>query len=214
MKRAPTVLIADDHKLFVEGIRKILEPEFQVVDAVSDGRALLDKAACSSCPDVILIDISMPLLNGIEALRRLRKAGCRSKLIILTMHADVEFASAALNAGADGFLLKHCEPEEILKSLREVMLGRQYVAEQLAGAMFEATHGRLKESAPNLTLTAREREVLQLLAEGLAVKEIAATLNLSPRTIEFHRYNITNKLGLKTVAELTRYAVKHGIVGA
>lgn len=213
MRRAATVLIADDHKLFVEGIRKILEPEFLVVGAVGDGRALLDEAA-SACPDVILIDISMPLLNGIEALRRLRKAGCRSKLVILTMHADVEFASEALDAGANGFLLKHCEPEEILKSLREVILGRQYVAEQLAGTMLEATHGRLKESAPTLALTAREREVLQLLAEGMAVKEIAASLDLSPRTVEFHRYNITDKLGLKTVAELTRYAVKHGIVGA
>lgn len=211
MKKA-TVLIADDHKLFVAGIRKILEPEFDVVGSAGDGRELLDLAV-SSCPDAILIDISMPLVNGIEAVRRLRKAGCRSKLVILTMHADVEFASEALKAGADGFLLKHCDPEEILASLREVLLGRQYVAEQLADTMFEATRGRLKEPVPTPTLTAREREVVQLLAEGMAIKEIAAGLNLSPRTVEFHRYNITEKLGLKTVAELTRYAVKHGLVG-
>lgn len=213
MKRAATVYIADDHKLFVEGIRKILEPEFQVVGSVGDGRGLLEGVA-SSCPDAILIDISMPLLNGIEAVRRLRKAGCRSKLVILTMHADVEFASEALKAGANGYLLKHCEPDEILTSLREVLLGRQYVAAQLADAMIEAAQGRIKESGPMIALTPREREVLQLLAEGMAVKEIAASLDLSPRTVEFHRYNITDKLRLKTVAELTRYAVKHGIIGA
>lgn len=212
MKRGASVLIADDHKLFVEGIRKILEPEFEVIGSVGDGRELIERAAFA-CPDAILIDISMPLVNGIDAVRRLRKAGCSSKLVILTMHADVEFASEALEAGANGFLLKHCEPEEILTSLREVLLGRQYVAEQLADAMFEATRGRLKQSVPAAKLTTREREVLQLLAEGMAVKEIAASLNLSPRTVEFHRYNITDKLGLKTVAELTRYAVKHGLVG-
>lgn len=210
MKR-PTVLIADDHKLFVEGIRKILEPEFQVIGAVDDGRMLVDVAG-AQCPDAILVDISMPTLNGIDAVRRLRKAGCSSKLVILTMHADVEFVSESFDAGADGYLLKHCDPEEVVAGLREVLMGRRYVVNQLAAAMLEGHHGRAKEPAPKVRLTPREREVLQLLAEGNSVKEAAATLNVSPRTIEFHRYNITDKLGLKTVAELARYAAKHGIV--
>ncbi|MEZ5361859.1 MAG: response regulator transcription factor [Bryobacterales bacterium] len=123
--KTPTVLIADDHKLFVEGIRKILEPEFHVAGCVDDGRHLLEEAA-PDCPDAILIDISMPLLNGIDAVRRLRSAGCSSKLVILTMHADAEFVSEALAAGADGYLLKHCDPEEVLTALREVLLGRRY----------------------------------------------------------------------------------------
>src|SRR5690606_5696132 len=131
---------------------------------------------------------------------------------ILTMHADVEFVSEAFAAGAKGFLLKHCDTEEVLMALREVLLGREYVVKQLADLMLEVHSGRLKDSAPTVRPTAREREVLQLLAEGLSVKEAAASLDLSPRTIEFHRYNLTDKLGLKSVAELARYAVKHGIV--
>ena len=209
--KTPTVLIADDHKLFVEGIRKILEPEFHVVGWVDDGRRLLNEATVN-CPDTILIDISMPLLNGIDAVRRLREAGCTSKLVILTMHADTEFVTEALDAGANGYLLKHCDPEEVLIALREVLLGRQYVVSQLADALLEGHRGQLKDSAPAARLTPREREVLQLIAEGMSVKEVGASLNLSPRTVEFHRYNVTDKLGLKTVAELTRYAVKHGIV--
>lgn len=210
MKR-PTVLIADDHKLFVEGIRKILEPEFQVIGAVDDGRRLVDVAG-AQCPDTILVDISMPMLNGIDAVRRLREAGCPSKLVILTMHADLEFVSESFDAGADGYLLKHCDPEEVVAALREVLMGRRYVVNQLADAMLESHHGRAKEPAPKVKLTPREREVLQLLAEGNSVKEAAAALDISPRTIEFHRYNVTDKLGLKTVAELARYAAKHGIV--
>jgi len=207
----PTVVIADEHKLLVEGVRKILEPEFRVVGCVNDGRELL-ATAIGNCPDVILIDISMPLLNGIDAVRRLRQSGCNSKLVILTMHADPEFVSESFDAGANGFLLKHCDPEEVLTALREVILGRRYVVSQLADVMLEGHRGRMKDSTPSVRLTAREREVLQLLAEGMSVKEAAAALGLSPRTIEFHRYNLAAKLGLKTVAELARYAVKHGIV--
>ena len=209
--KTPTVLIADDHKLFVEGIRKILEPEFHVAGWVNDGRRLLDLAA-PNCPDAILIDISMPLLNGIDAVRRLRGAGCRSKLVILTMHADAEFVSEAFDAGANGYLLKHCDPKEVLTALREVLLGRRYVVAQLADVMLEGSHGRLKDSAPAVRLTPREREVLQLLAEGLSVKEVAANLNIRARTVECHRYNLAHKLGLKSLPELTRYAVRHGIV--
>ena len=209
--KVPTVLIADDHKLFVEGLRKILEPGFHVAGWVSDGRRLLELAS-PDWPDVILIDISMPLLNGIDALHRLRGAGCRSRLVILTMHADAGFVSEALDAGANGYLLKHCDPEEVLTAMREVLLGRRYVVAQLADALLEGHHGRLKESDPSAQLTPREREVLQLLAEGLSVKEVAANLNIRPRTVEFHRYNLAHKLGLKGLSGLTRYAIRHGIV--
>lgn len=209
----PRLLIADDHELFVQGIRKILESEFDVVGTASDGNELLEVAAAKK-PDVILVDISMPRLNGIEAIRRLRKAGCRAKVVVLTMHADPEFASEALEAGASGYVLKHCQPEEVQRALREVLIGRKYVTSRIADVLFEGTRGRIKASTPVVKLTPREREVLQLITEGLSVKEVAATLNLSPRTVEFHRYNVTDKLGLKTVAELTRYAIKHGLTSA
>ena len=206
-----TILIADDHKVVVDGLRRILEPEFRVAGTVEDGRMLLERATADA-PDAILIDISMPRLNGIDAVRRLRQAGCRSKLLILTMHADPQFASEAIDAGANGYLLKNSGAEEIVKALREVLLGRRYVAAELAETMLEGHRGRLSDSPPMTRLTTREREVLQLLAEGMSVKEVAASLNVSPRTVEFHRYNLTDKLGLKTIPELTRYAVKHGIV--
>jgi DNA-binding NarL/FixJ family response regulator len=207
----PTVFIADEHRVLVEGLRRLLEPEFRVVGSSDGGRELVEQVA--GCrPDVVLIDISMPQLNGIDAVGLLRKRGCRSKLVMLTMHADAEFVSEALRAGANGYLLKLCDPEEILTGLREVLLGRRYVAAQLAEGMFEAHAGRLQDTLPEVRLTEREREVLQLLAEGMRVKEAAAVLNVSPRTIEFHRYNMAKKLGVKTVAELTRYAVKRGLI--
>jgi DNA-binding NarL/FixJ family response regulator len=188
-----------------------LEPEFQVMGSVDDGRRLL-RQATQTPPSAILVDITMPLLNGIEAIRQLKDTGCKSKLLILTMHADPEFVSEALDAGADAYLLKHCDPEEVLTALRQVMVGRRYVAEQLSKTMLEASEGRLKEPIKGTKLSIREREVLQMIAEGLTVKEMAAVLNLSPRTVQFHRYNISDKLGLKTLAELARYAVSRGLV--
>lgn len=209
--RTHTVLIADDHKLFVEGIRGLLEPEFQVLGSVEGGRQLLEKAL-EQHPDVVLIDISMPGLNGIDAMRQLRKAGCTSKLVILTMHAEPEFVSEAMDADADGYVLKSSDPEEMLQALRETLLGRRYVAAQVRQKMLEGRHGRLDGDAPSAKLTPREREVLQLIAEGMSLKEIAAVLKISTRTVEYHRYNLTDKLGLKTVAELARYAARRGLV--
>ncbi len=206
-----TLLIADEHKLLVEGIRALLEPEFRVIGSVGDGRQLLDDAL-SSCPDAILIDISMPLLNGIDAIRLLREAGCSSKLVVLTMHAEPEFVREALDAGADGYVLKHSDPSEVREALREVLLGRQYIAAQLKEIMLTGSEGRLKTASSGPKLTGREREVLQLLAEGQGLKEIGAALGISTRTVEYHRYNLTDKLGLKTVAELARYAAKRGLV--
>ena len=210
MSRA-TVLLADNHQLFVEGIQKLLEPEFQIVRCVADGRELVEKALAYR-PKAILIGISLPRLNGIEAVRRLCQAGCPSKCVMLTMHADLELVSAALEAGASGYVLKHCDVEEVRTALREVLIGRQYITPRLAQAMLKAHKGPLNTLSPMTKLTRREREVLQLVAEGMSVKETAAELNVSPRTVEFHRYNASDKLGLKSVAELARYAVKHGLV--
>lgn len=206
----PRLLIADDHELFVEGLSKLLEREFDVVGTVPDGRQLVEQAA-TFAPDIILVDISMPHLNGIEAIRQLRQAKCRAKILVLTMHADPEFASQALAAGASGYVLKHCPPDEVRRALREVLIGRKYITPRIADALMEGTSGRVGKSAPSVQLTPREREVLQMIAEGLSLKEVAAALNLSPRTAEFHRYNMSAKLGLKTVAELTRYAIRHGL---
>lgn len=212
MKR-PRVLLADDHAMFADGVRRILEPDFEYIGTVEDGRALLDEAE-KHRPDVILLDISMPELNGIEAARHLKKAGSNAKVVMLTMHADASFASEAFEAGAAGYLLKHCAADELLTAIREVLKGRTYITPRIAGGLLDTlmTRGRKTAARPSVNLTGREREVLQLLAEGRTVKEIAATLNISPRTAEFHKYNIMEKLDLRTTAELTQYAVKHGIV--
>ena len=205
-----TVVIADDHKLFAEGLRNLIEPEFQVIQTVDDGWRLID-ASEQLKPDIILLDISMPRLNGIEATRRLRAAGCTSKLLVLSMHGGPEFVSRARSAGANGYLMKDCAPEEVLTALREVVLGREYIAQSLQAALLQATRGRLKDSAV-VNLTSREREVLQLLAEGQTVRRTAEILKLTPRTVQFHRYNISEKIGLKTIAELARYALENGLV--
>jgi DNA-binding NarL/FixJ family response regulator len=208
----PTVLLADDHLIVVEGLRTLLEPEFELVGTVPDGRALL-KAAQKLDPDVIVVDISMPSLNGMEAARKLRDTGIRSKIVFLTMHPDAAYATRALDAGASGYVLKHSAPSELVTAIREALKGRTYVTPIIAGelshAYKEATHRR--EDAES-NLTPRQREVLQLLAEGRSAKDIADILCVSPRTVEFHKYRMMEELNIKTTAELVRYAVKHGIV--
>ena len=208
----PTVLLADDHRIMLEGLRTLLEPEFDLVGTVSDGRALL-KAARVLDPDVVVLDISMPSLNGMEAARKLREFGLRARIVFLTMHPDTAYATRALDAGASGYVLKHSAPSELVTAIREALRGRTYVtpliAGELAHAYGESAHHR--EDA-DTNLTSRQREVLQLLAEGRSAKDIAETLCISPRTVEFHKYRMMEELNIKTTAELVRYAVKHGIV--
>jgi len=209
--RRPTVLLADDHTIVAEGLASLLGPDYELVGRVDNGRDLL-RVAEELSPDVIVTDISMPLLNGIEALRQLKKRDAAAKVVFLTVHADVSYVAEAFRAGAMGYVLKQSAAEELRIAIRSVAEGSTYLTPLIPrdrlDDLLRADHG-----SDNLgDLTPREREVLQLLAEGRAVKEIAAILSISPRTVEFHKYNVMEKLGLHSTAELTQYAIKHGIV--
>ncbi|MEE9282032.1 MAG: response regulator transcription factor [Myxococcota bacterium] len=208
----PSVILADDHKIVADGLRRLLEHEFDLVANVQDGRALVASAA-ELHPDVIVADISMPLLNGIEAAQQLRKAGSEAKIIFLTMHADVTYAMRAFDAGASGFVLKHSAASELTTAIREALAGRTYITPLIAKELVEACRERAEQDAdPLRKLTPRQREVLQLLAEGRSAKEIAAVLNVSRRTAEFHKYRMMEELGIRTSAELIRFAIRHGVV--
>ena len=209
----PRVLIADDHKIVVEGLKKLLSPEFEIAGAVEDGRELV-KAAEELRPDVIVADISMPGLNGIEAVRQIKKVHKEIKVVFLTMHPDVAYAANAFKAGASGYVLKHSAPDELVTAIRAALRGRTYVTPLIAGKLlhlYEERGPRQGETVP--ALSSREREVLQLLAEGHSAKEIAAILKVSVKTVEYHKYRMMEILGLKTLAELIRYAVTQGISG-
>jgi DNA-binding NarL/FixJ family response regulator len=205
------VLLADDHKIVLDGLRSLLEPKFDLVGTVEDGRALVS-AVQQLRPDVIVVDISMPLLNGIEAVRQIKKLEPQVKVVFLTMHPDVTYAIRAFESGASGYVLKHSASSELLTAIQEAMKGRTYVTPMIAGELVQAykggTYRRVEEEQQ---LTPRQREVLQLLVEGRSAKEIAHLLNISPRTVEFHKYNLMSKLNLKSVSALIQYAIRHGI---
>jgi DNA-binding NarL/FixJ family response regulator len=206
------VLLADDHKIVLEGLRGILEPEFEIVGTVEDGRSLMAEAKRLG-PDLVVADISMPGLNGIDAARQIRKTDERIKIVFLTMHADVSYAASAFEAGASGFVLKHSAPQELITALREAVRGRTYVTPMIAGLLIGAyQRGAPQNEESKIALSPRQREVLQLIAEGKSIKEVAALLNISSRTAEFHKYRMMEQLKIKTVAELVQYAVKHGIL--
>jgi DNA-binding NarL/FixJ family response regulator len=206
------VLLADDHAVVLEGLRRILDrPGFEIVGAVRDGRDLV-KAAADLGPDLVIADVSMPVLNGIDAARQILKSNRRTKIVFLSMHPDVTYAVEALNAGASGYVLKNEAGEELLQAIRGVLEGRTYVTPSLDEPVKRALQGRARSRGNQASLTSRQREVLQLLAEGKQAKEIARVLNVSTRTVEFHKYRIMEALGLKTVAELASYAVKQGMI--
>ena len=210
--RRPRVLLADDHLLVAEALTSLLTPEFDLVGVVEDGRALLE-AAVKLQPDVIVADVSMPHLNGIDALAQLRQGGDRTPVVFLTMHRDVTFARRALDAGASGFVLKHSASVELVAAIRAALQGKTYLTPQLAGEVLEAMkEGSEQAGDPVTSLTPRQREVLQLLAEGRSAKEIAASLGISARTVEFHKYQMMETLDLHTNAELVHFAIKHGVV--
>ena len=207
----PRVLIADDHKIVVEGLKKLLSPEFEIAGAVEDGRELV-KAAEELRPDVIVADISMPGLNGIEAVRQIKKVHKEIKVVFLTMHPDVAYAASAFKAGASGYVLKHSAPDELVTAIRAALRGKTYVTPLIAGKLLHLyEEGGPGQGETVSALSSREREVLQLLAEGHSVKEIAAILKVSVKTVEYHKYRMMEILGLKTLAELIRYAVTQGI---
>ena len=210
--RRPRVLLADDHVMVAEALKSLLAPEFDLVGVVEDGRALVE-AAGKLRPDVIVADVTMPNLNGIDALVRLRQGGDRVPVVFLTMHRDATFARRALDAGASGFVLKHSAPAELVTAIRAALEGRTYLTPQLAGEVLEAMkRGPEKAGDPASSLTPRQREVLQLLAEGRSAKEIAASLSISARTVEFHKYQMMETLDLHSNAELVHFAIKHGLV--
>ena len=211
MKR-PRLLLGDDHAIILDGLRRILEPHCDIVGSAQDGRALV-AAAQELHPDVVVADISMPLLNGIEAARQILKADPRVKIVFLTMHPDVTYATEAFRAGASGYVLKNSAASELVTAIQAVLKGRTYLTPLVAKDVI-ASWLEVPASPENLppALTPRQREILQLVAEGRAAKDIAAILNISPRTVEFHKYRIMEVLGLRTTAELTQYAIKHGIV--
>ena len=212
MKR-PRVLLADDHTLVLDGLRKILEPECEVVGAVEDGRSLLASAARLK-PDIILLDISMPLLNGVEAARGLRAAAPGAKIIFVTMHADATYVAGAFRAGASGYVLKRCASLELLKAINQVLSGREYVTPLIGSDRGESPAWPLGSGEASGELTVRQREVVQLVAEGHSVKEIAAILNITGKTVAFHKANVMRRLGIRSTAELTKYALEHGISGS
>jgi len=209
MKRA-RILIADDHLLTLEGIRTVLEPHHEIVGTATDGRSLLE-AALRLKPELIVLDITMPLLNGIDAAIQVKKAVPQTKLLFVTMHVNPAYLEAALAAGGTGYVLKSAAREELLTAVNSVLNGRIYITPSLSGEPLE-TFRDPTQAAAAVRLSEREREVLQLIAEGHAAKEIAHVLNISARTVAFHRENIKRKLGLRTTSELTKHAIEQRLI--
>ena len=213
--KKPRVLMADDHSLILAGLRKLVEAECEVVGTVEDGRALV-AAARKLRPDLILLDISMPLLNGLEAARQLQTLAPECKIIFLTMHASPTYATEAFQAGAYGYLLKRSAASELSLAIKSVLQGQHYLTpsltkDVLALVLKPSTGERGKDAST--ALTARQREVLQLVSEGRSTKEIATILNVSVKTVEFHKFRVMQQLGIHTTADLTKYAITHGITG-
>lgn len=208
----PRVLLADDHSLVLEGFRRILDDQCDLVGMVEDGRALLEAAQLVQ-PDIVILDVSMPLLNGIDAATQLKKSHPSIKVIFVTMHADADYVRSAFEAGASGYLLKRSAVDELEQAIRAVWAGHTYITPLIAKGLLDVlmTIGP-GQSQQKKTLTFRQREVLQLLAEGRTVKDIAIRLKISTRTVEFHKAQIMEQLNLRTTAELIKYALTHGIV--
>lgn len=210
----PRILMADDHSLVLAGLRRLVAEEGDVVGMVEDGRALVEEAK-KLRPDIILLDISMPLLNGLDAARQLTKLVPDSKLIFLTMHATPTYVTEAFKAGAAGYLVKQSATSELKQAIQAVLSGQHYMTPSVTKDMMGATLHPTERPVckrPVTALTPRQREVLQLIAEGKSTRSIASMLHISLKTVEFHRTNIMEELNLHSTAELTRYAVSEGLV--
>jgi DNA-binding NarL/FixJ family response regulator len=202
----PRLLLADDHAIIREGLKRLLEPEFEVAGAVGDGRSLVE-AYRRIRPDAVVADISMPGMNGIEAAREITRNDPAARIVLLTMHPEIMYAKAAFEAGCSGFVLKHSSGVELNTALREALAGRSYVSPLLAKELAEV----LRKPAFGRELTARQQEVLQMIAEGQSTNEIAAALGVTVKAVQFHKSAIMRKLGLRNTAELTRYALQLGL---
>jgi len=213
----PRVIIADDHALVAEGVTKLIERDVQLVGSVADGRALV-QAVEKLNPDLALVDISLPLLNGLDACRQIKKANPAVKVIILTMHLEKHFVTEAFRAGVSGYVLKQSVTDELIFAIKEVLKGRTYVSPLVTQSLVEQAlqpapgSQTVDQQAPPSHLSLRQREVLQLVAEGKSTKEIASTLNVSIKTVEFHKTRIMKELKLHSTAELTKHAIALGLV--
>ena len=208
----PRVLLADDHRMMAEGLKALLHDEFELVGIVEDGRAMIE-AAEKLRPDVIVADVTMPNLNGFEALNQLRKTHPNIKVVFLTMHQNAAYARRALEAGASGFVVKHSASEELVVAIHAALKAKTFITPSLTKEVVEQAESGargVKEGAH--ALTSRQREILQLLAEGRSAKEIASELTISARTVEFHKYQMMEMNRLRSSAELIHFAIKHGIV--
>lgn len=208
------LLLADDHALMLEGLSRLLAGEFEIVGTAADGRALVSEAERLR-PDVVVLDIGMPELNGIEAARRLSKLLPATKIVFVTQQLDPAYVHAAFAAGAKAYVAKQSAAKELVDAIRRALYDRYYVTPLVGDKAKEMSHlGSFKNPSEifGASLTPRQREVLQLVAEGKTTKEISSALNISPKTVEFHRNSLMDELGVRTTAELTRYAISHGIV--
>jgi DNA-binding NarL/FixJ family response regulator len=205
------ILLADDHTIVVEGLRALLEPEFQIIGTVADGKSAV-KAVESLKPDVLILDVSMPLLNGIEAARQIHALNANVKIVFLTMHTDVSYVREAFDAGASAYVIKHSASDDLQIAIRKVVLGRTYITPSVSKDGLIPIPRREKKSKDSVPLTQRQREILRLVAEGKSAKEAASILHLSSRTVEFHKYRMMQKLGLETSAQLMQFAISHKII--
>jgi DNA-binding NarL/FixJ family response regulator len=207
----PRVLLADDHTLLLDAFEKLLADECDVVGAVSNGHALLE-AAAKLRPDVVVVDVAMPLLNGIDAARRLKQAQPDVRIVFLTMNEDPDLAAEAFRVGASGYLLKRSAASELIAAIREVMKNRSYVTPLVTEGLVGTILQRPGAGKSSTELTPRQREIVQLIAEGRSMKEVGTILNIAARTVAFHKYRIMSQLHIKTTAELIQYAIRHHIV--
>ena len=207
----PRVLLADDHRIVSEGLKGLLADDFELVGMVEDGRALVATARTLK-PDVVVADITMPHMNGIDAVAQLKKENPNIKVVFLTMHQDSAYARRALDAGANGFVVKHSATAELVMAIHAALKGQTFVTPALTGEMLRQASKSSGSGSSASVLTARQREILCLLAEGRSAKEIAASLAISPRTVEFHKYQLMEAHGLHSNAELIHFAIKHGLV--
>ena len=209
--KLPRVILADDHTLVAEALCGLVAQQFEVVATVADGHALV-AAATALRPDVIVVDVAMPLLNGLEACRQLKGKIPGVKFVFLTMNEDPELAVEAMRSGASGYVLKKSAASELLQAMQLALRGKSYVTPQIARGMQDCFIRNPQGTSHSRSLTARQREVVQLLAEGKSMKEAADVLNVAPRTVAFHKYRIMEDFGLKTSADLVQFAVKNRIV--
>ena len=207
------VILADDHTLILDALKHLLEREFEVVGTFADGRALIEGAPRLK-PDVVVLDIGMPLMNGLNAGQRLKRLMPAIKLIYLTMNHDQEVAAEAFRVGANGYLLKNSAASELVDAIRKVARGNSYVTSLMTGDVVGSLSRHFKNLKSTNHLTVRQKEVLQLLAEGRSMKEAGFILNVSPRTVAFHKYTMMEHLHIKTSAELVQYAMSHQLVAA